>query len=177
MRGAEGRDGPGIPSEATKAPSAPDLKLALRECSSASAHEGALGGGGWRVTYEPHPKRRSKALPFSSLGSFDHEQLAKLPIEPNWSVFSPFPREPEEKRAFLLRHRKKGGGSVEVNDPARSRPRLPTRERNAICNCSRILTWFDIAVVYNDNRRAILAMEKGTPGEQAFAEAFKIWKQ
>ena len=37
--------------------------------------------------------------------------------------------------------------------------------------------WFDIPVVYNNNRRAILAMEKGTPGEHAFAEAFKVWKQ
>jgi hypothetical protein len=32
--------------------------------------------------------------------------------------------------------------------------------------------WFDIPVVYNNNRRAILAMEKGTPGERAFADAF-----
>jgi hypothetical protein len=37
--------------------------------------------------------------------------------------------------------------------------------------------WFDIPVVYNNNRRAILAMEKGTPGDKAFAEAFKAWKQ
>jgi hypothetical protein len=31
--------------------------------------------------------------------------------------------------------------------------------------------------VYNNNRRAILAVEKGTPGERAFAEAFKVWRQ
>jgi hypothetical protein len=37
--------------------------------------------------------------------------------------------------------------------------------------------WFDIPVVYDNNRRAILAVEKGTPGERAFAEAFKVWKQ
>jgi hypothetical protein len=37
--------------------------------------------------------------------------------------------------------------------------------------------WFDIPVVYNNNRRAILAIEKGTPGERAFAEAFAAWKQ
>jgi hypothetical protein len=37
--------------------------------------------------------------------------------------------------------------------------------------------WFDIPVVYNNNRRAILAMEKGTPGERVFADAFKAWKQ
>jgi len=33
------------------------------------------------------------------------------------------------------------------------------------------------AVVYNNNRRAILALEKGTPGERVFAEAFKAWNQ
>jgi len=38
-------------------------------------------------------------------------------------------------------------------------------------------SWFDIPIVYNNNRRAILAMEKGEPGERAFAEAFAAWKQ
>jgi hypothetical protein len=37
--------------------------------------------------------------------------------------------------------------------------------------------WFDIPVVYNNNRRAILVMEKGTPGERVFADAFRAWKQ
>jgi hypothetical protein len=37
--------------------------------------------------------------------------------------------------------------------------------------------WFDVPVVYNDGRRAILAVEKGTPGERAFATAFAAWKQ
>lgn len=37
--------------------------------------------------------------------------------------------------------------------------------------------WFDIPVLYNDNRRAILALEKGNPGERAFAEAFTTWVQ
>jgi hypothetical protein len=37
--------------------------------------------------------------------------------------------------------------------------------------------WFDIPVLYNDNRRAILALEKGNPGERAFAEAFSTWVQ
>jgi hypothetical protein len=31
--------------------------------------------------------------------------------------------------------------------------------------------------LYNDNRRAILALEKGNPGERAFAEAFSTWVQ
>lgn len=37
--------------------------------------------------------------------------------------------------------------------------------------------WFDIPIVYNNNRRAILAIEKGNPGERVFAEAFAAWKQ
>ena len=37
--------------------------------------------------------------------------------------------------------------------------------------------WFDIPVVYSNNRRAVLAMEKGAPGERAFADAFKAWNQ
>jgi hypothetical protein len=35
--------------------------------------------------------------------------------------------------------------------------------------------WFDIPVVYTSGGRAILAMEKGPPGDQAFAEAFAAW--
>jgi hypothetical protein len=38
-------------------------------------------------------------------------------------------------------------------------------------------SWFDIPIIYNNNRRAILALEKGTPGEQAFNQAFTTWKQ
>jgi hypothetical protein len=37
--------------------------------------------------------------------------------------------------------------------------------------------WFDIPIVYNNGRRAILAIEKGTPGERAFDEAFRAWGQ
>ena len=37
--------------------------------------------------------------------------------------------------------------------------------------------WFDIPVVYNDNRRATLAIEKGTLGERVFADAFTAWRQ
>lgn len=37
--------------------------------------------------------------------------------------------------------------------------------------------WFDIPIVYTNGRRAILAVEKGTPGERAFTEAFKAWGQ
>src|SRR5262245_22583450 len=49
------------------------------------------------------------------------------------------------------------------------------RERNVQLLKDR--AWFDIPVVYNNNRRAILALEKGTPGERAFADAFQAWRQ
>jgi len=35
--------------------------------------------------------------------------------------------------------------------------------------------WFDIPIVYTNGKRAILAMEKGTPGSRAFEEAFRAW--
>jgi len=38
-------------------------------------------------------------------------------------------------------------------------------------------SWFDIPVVYTDGHRAILALDKGTPGERAFNEAFAAWGQ
>ena len=37
--------------------------------------------------------------------------------------------------------------------------------------------WFDIAIVYTNGRRAILAVEKGSPGDRAFADAFAAWGQ
>ncbi len=35
--------------------------------------------------------------------------------------------------------------------------------------------WFDIPLVYANGKRGILAVEKGTPGGRAFAEAFRAW--
>ncbi|HEY4981999.1 MAG TPA: hypothetical protein VII24_08700 [Pseudolabrys sp.] len=37
--------------------------------------------------------------------------------------------------------------------------------------------WLDIPVVYTTGKRAILAIEKGTPGSRAFEEAFRAWGQ
>jgi hypothetical protein len=48
------------------------------------------------------------------------------------------------------------------------------KERNVALLKER--SWFDIPVVYNYNRRAILALEKGTSGRRAFADAFRAWK-
>ena len=36
-------------------------------------------------------------------------------------------------------------------------------------------SWFDIPLVYVNQRRAIIAIEKGAPGERAFNEAFMAW--
>jgi hypothetical protein len=38
-------------------------------------------------------------------------------------------------------------------------------------------SWFDIAIVYTNCGRAILAMEKGAPGDHAFTEAFAAWSR
>ena len=38
-------------------------------------------------------------------------------------------------------------------------------------------SWFDVPLVYDDGRRAIIAIEKGTPGERAFAKVFEAWGQ
>jgi hypothetical protein len=35
----------------------------------------------------------------------------------------------------------------------------------------------DIPVVYGIGRRAVVAVEKGVPGERALAEAFQAWEQ
>jgi hypothetical protein len=37
--------------------------------------------------------------------------------------------------------------------------------------------WFDVPIVYANGGRAILAMEKGPPGDRAFAEAFDAWEK
>jgi hypothetical protein len=36
-------------------------------------------------------------------------------------------------------------------------------------------SWFDIPIVYTNTDRAILTMEKGPPGDRAFADAFAAW--
>ena len=36
-------------------------------------------------------------------------------------------------------------------------------------------SWFDVPLVYSNQRRAIIAIEKGAPGERAFSDAFAIW--
>ena len=49
------------------------------------------------------------------------------------------------------------------------------RERNLKLLLER--SWFDVPIVYANQRRGILAIEKGDPGEQAFKAAFTAWGQ
>jgi hypothetical protein len=49
------------------------------------------------------------------------------------------------------------------------------RERNRQSLLER--AWFDIPIVYADQRRAIVAIEKGASGDQAFKTAFTAWGQ
>src|SRR5262249_6221106 len=51
----------------------------------------------------------------------------------------------------------------------------PDMERN-IANL-KTGSWFDIPIIYDDKRRAIIALEKGIAGTRAFAEGFATWGQ
>jgi hypothetical protein len=48
-------------------------------------------------------------------------------------------------------------------------------ERNLLLLKER--AWFDIPIVYENGRRAILAVEKGNPGERAFNDALATWQK
>jgi len=37
--------------------------------------------------------------------------------------------------------------------------------------------WFDIPLVYGNQRRAIMALEQGASGRTIFADAFLAWRQ
>lgn len=50
----------------------------------------------------------------------------------------------------------------------------PTQEQHNV-QLLKDQKWFDIAMVYKNNTKAILAVERGAPGDKAFADAFKAW--
>jgi hypothetical protein len=37
--------------------------------------------------------------------------------------------------------------------------------------------WFDVPIVYNNGKRAIIALEKGPGGERVFEDALRAWGQ
>jgi len=49
------------------------------------------------------------------------------------------------------------------------------RERNVQLLKDR--PWFEMPMIYTNNRRAILAVEKGAPGDDAFKRAFAAWEK
>ena len=54
---------------------------------------------------------------------------------------------------------------------------LLKEQREALLQLLKERGWFDIPLVYSNQRRAIIAIEKGSPGERAFADAFAAWGQ
>jgi hypothetical protein len=48
-------------------------------------------------------------------------------------------------------------------------------DRNRNLQLLKERSWFDVPLVYVNQRRAIIAIEKGAPGERAFNEAFAAW--
>jgi hypothetical protein len=48
-------------------------------------------------------------------------------------------------------------------------------DRNRNLQLLKERSWFDVPLVYVNQRRAIIAIEKGAPGERAFNDAFAAW--
>ena len=38
-------------------------------------------------------------------------------------------------------------------------------------------SWLNVPIAYTDGTRALLAFEKGVPGDRVFADAFAAWQQ
>lgn len=49
-------------------------------------------------------------------------------------------------------------------------------ERTQNLSVMRERSWIDLPVLYENGRRAVLTLEKGTPGERAFSQAFTAWE-
>lgn len=54
---------------------------------------------------------------------------------------------------------------------------LPEAHQDSNTRLLQERAWLDIAIVYNDNRRAILAVAKGPDGIRAFEQAFTSWRR
>ncbi|MFN8829228.1 MAG: hypothetical protein ACK5W0_05095 [Labrys sp. (in: a-proteobacteria)] len=51
----------------------------------------------------------------------------------------------------------------------------PPAEAGRNAQLLRERSWIDLPILYENGRRAILSIEKGVPGEKAFADAFTAW--
>ena len=79
-------------------------------------------------------------------------------------------QEPGTPLATLAARAKNG---VFMIDPFRQAVLTKQRNVQMLRESSRL----DIAILYINGSRAILAIEKGQPGDRAFAEAFALWEK
>ena len=56
---------------------------------------------------------------------------------------------------------------------------LSSKEKDVKANVDllRERSWFDIPILYDSGKRAILTIEKGAPGQRVFARAFRTWNE
>jgi hypothetical protein len=56
---------------------------------------------------------------------------------------------------------------------------LALPQSNVILNTNRIMQspWFDLSIIYESGRRVIVAFNKGTAGDEIFAQAAEVWDQ
>ncbi len=88
------------------------------------------------------------------------------------------PSDPNGKRLVQARGVPLAALTVKVtNDFFLSRLSSAEADKERNLQFLKDLAWVDIPMVYNNNRRALLLMEKGTLGDRVFAEAFKAWSQ
>src|SRR5262249_28903255 len=113
-------------------------------------------------------RNTDKSLPASHIIDIKFKLRADFPAGDVSKVAGILMKATEQKRGMPLKGLalKLTKGSFQIglsNMPAEKDRNLRILKDNA---------WFDIPLVYNNNRRAILAFEKGGAGDQLFAEAF-----
>ena len=75
--------------------------------------------------------------------------------------------------------RRKGSEAHKLRSPCVVLPALSAVDTDVQRNVQLLKdrSWFDIPIVYTNGGRSILAVEKGLPGDRAFAEAFAAWEK
>ena len=98
----------------------------------------------------------------------------RLHAPDHWRILGQLPA-PVAQRRSRDREQRAGPPRREPTLPAirHSPPASRQMERNLELLQER--AWLDIPLVYNNGRRAILAVEKGDSGRKAFKEAFAKW--
>jgi hypothetical protein len=86
----------------------------------------------------------------------------------------------QEVRAILMKETEEMRGSQLAGLVAKVKPGvflvgLSARDRIGNIELLEQRGWFDIALVYDDQSRALLAVEKGTQGERVLKDAFAAW--